>query len=587
MTHAPAAKKQDDSLDQRSKHPDIDGGWGWWVVFASFAIHIVTDGVTYTLGIFYVEWLDYFNSGKAETSWIASILVGVTLCSGPISSGFVNKYGCRAVTIAGTIIAGVCLILSVFAKNVFTLYITIGFGCGFGFGMIYLPAIVSVTMYFERLRSLATGIAVCGSGFGTVVFAPLTQVLISEYKWQGCLLVIAGITFFCAIFGYMFKPLDLDKYEQVEPVITETPSLNNNNNNNGKFKSQNGENQNLLAPPHHITRSLSIGNDFASKTNSNGQKNGYIDRNGDEKTRFPLSLSQPLLNVPQITEKRSLKNVGSGTLDRPDAFYTGSTHNLARQRSTHSVHSANKYGSLKRRSNNEEVDEQVQVCGCIPCSQETHDTIKKMMSFGLLRDPIFILFAVSNFLTSIGFNMPYVYIAAQAEVLQINKQNASLLISTIGAANTIGRIILGYISDKPWINRLHVYNICLTICGVSTALSAFCFEFWGLAIYSAVFGFTIGAYVGLTSVILVDLLGLDNLTNAFGLLLLFQGIASFVGPPIGGWLYDISGLYEPAFILAGIAIAISGLILYFIPPLQRHLEKKEKEKQQNIMMRDL
>lgn len=34
--------------------------------------------------------------------------------------------------------------------------------------------------------------------------------------------------------------------------------------------------------------------------------------------------------------------------------------------------------------------------------------------------------------------------------------------------------------------------------------------------------------------ITVDLLGLDKLTNAFGMLLLFQGIASFVGPPIAG-----------------------------------------------------
>jgi MFS family permease len=48
------------------------------------------------------------------------------------------------------------------------------------------------------------------------------------------------------------------------------------------------------------------------------------------------------------------------------------------------------------------------------------------------------------------------------------------------------------------------------------------------------FIFFTGAYVGLTSVILVDLLGLENLTNAFGLLLLFQGIASIVGPPVGG-----------------------------------------------------
>lgn len=52
--------------------------------------------------------------------------------------------------------------------------------------------------------------------------------------------------------------------------------------------------------------------------------------------------------------------------------------------------------------------------------------------------------------------------------------------------------------------------------------------------YSTVFGFTIGAYVGLTSVILVDLLGLERLTNAFGVLLLFQGIASLVGPPLAG-----------------------------------------------------
>lgn len=68
----------------------------------------------------------------------------------------------------------------------------------------------------------------------------------------------------------------------------------------------------------------------------------------------------------------------------------------------------------------------------------------------------------------------------------------------------------------------------------ATTFSAFCPSFYTLAIYGSVFGFTIGAYVGLTSVILVDLLGIDKLTNAFGLLLLFQGIASLIGPPMAG-----------------------------------------------------
>jgi MFS transporter, MCT family, solute carrier family 16 (monocarboxylic acid transporters), member 14 len=293
-----------------------------------------------------------------------------------------------------------CLILSVFAKNVFTLYITIGFGTGFGFGMIYLPAIVSVTMYFEKYRSLATGIAVCGSGFGTVVFAPLTNYLIVNYKWQGALLVIAGVVFFCSVFGYMFKPLNLDEVEsQTTPSIN---GNNNNNNNNVKYNSSDRDfsNSSLLSPNNHqqIIRSHSIGNDMIK----NGSANGKIPKDNDEKSRLALSLSQPLLNDSKDTSltSRSLKSAGSGTLNRPDAFYTGSLHNIAKHRSTTSVHSGgDRYGSLRRRSENQEVDDRLEVCGCIPCSQETHDTITQMMSFSLLKDPVFILFTVSNFLT--------------------------------------------------------------------------------------------------------------------------------------------------------------------------------------------
>lgn len=53
-----------------------------------------------------------------------------------------------------------------------------------------------------------------------------------------------------------------------------------------------------------------------------------------------------------------------------------------------------------------------------------------------------------------------------------------------------------------------------------------------------------------------------------------------------GWLYDITGKYEPAFIVAGVSIAISGLILYFIPPLQRYVAAKEAESNA-IQMREL
>lgn len=111
----------------------------------------------------------------------------------------------------------------------------------------------------------------------------------------------------------------------------------------------------------------------------------------------------------------------------------------------------------------------------------------------------------------------------------------------------------------------------------ASILAIFCKDFTTLMVYSVVFGFTIGAYVGLTSVILVDLLGIEKLTNAFGLLLLFQGIASLVGPPLAGLLYDLTQTYVPAFVMAGVMITVSGVVLFAIPPLQRRKAKKDKE----------
>ena len=116
----------------------------------------------------------------------------------------------------------------------------------------------------------------------------------------------------------------------------------------------------------------------------------------------------------------------------------------------------------------------------------------------------------------------------------IKSEKASYLLSIVGISNTISRVVLGYVSDKPWVNRLYLYNTALTFCGIGTCMSIWLGNFGGQAFYAAVFGSTSGAYVGLTSVVLVDLLGMERLTNAFGLLLMFQGIASLIGPPVCG-----------------------------------------------------
>ena len=110
-----------------------------------------------------------------------------------------NKWGCRTTAIIGSVVACAAFAISTLSNSVVMLMVTYGIVGGIGFGMIYLPAIVSVGYYFEKKRALATGIAVCGSVFGTFVFAPVAAFLLEIYDWKGANLILYDLILNCAV----------------------------------------------------------------------------------------------------------------------------------------------------------------------------------------------------------------------------------------------------------------------------------------------------------------------------------------------------------------------------------------------------
>ena len=174
-------------------------------------LHFISDGVTYTFGIFFTALLKDFQSSKALAAWVPSIMTGITYGVGPIASALTNRYGCRPIAITGTTLAALGFLLSSFADNVVTLYATIGVLAGFGFGLIYLPAIVCLTQHFSRHLALATGLAVSASGIGTALFAPLTEQLVQRNGWRLAMQIIAFLLLFSGLFALSFRqPKELD-----------------------------------------------------------------------------------------------------------------------------------------------------------------------------------------------------------------------------------------------------------------------------------------------------------------------------------------------------------------------------------------
>lgn len=121
-----------------------------------------------------------------------------------------------------------------------------------------------------------------------------------------------------------------------------------------------------------------------------------------------------------------------------------------------------------------------------------------------------------------------------------------------------------------WISASLVYAICMAPCGAVTALVPLLRTYEWLPIISGLFGLLVAANYALSSIILVELTTLERFTNAYGLLLPVQSIANLVGPPLTGWIYDLTVTYDLSFYIAGFFIAISGVMLIILPAMGKY-----------------
>ena len=82
---AAAEEESDEEPEEgESMEPPLppDGGYGWVILFASFICNMLVDGVCFTFGLFYLEFLAYYGESRAKTSWVGSVLNGMYLSMG-------------------------------------------------------------------------------------------------------------------------------------------------------------------------------------------------------------------------------------------------------------------------------------------------------------------------------------------------------------------------------------------------------------------------------------------------------------------------------------------------------------------------
>jgi hypothetical protein len=165
---------------------------------------------------------------------------------------------------------------------------------------------------------------------------------------------------------------------------------------------------------------------------------------------------------------------------------------------------------------------------------ETKTILLSTMDKSLLHNWNFLLFCASHFILFMWIGIPYVYLVDKSILIGITKARAAFLLSIIGISRTAGQLILGFLGDLPQINTLGLYAGSIIMCGIVTITVPVCTEYISLSFYAVIFGFAVSATYALQMICIVNIVGLERSTSAFGLLQLAMGIATLLGTPISG-----------------------------------------------------
>ncbi|KAH9424232.1 hypothetical protein DERP_004414 [Dermatophagoides pteronyssinus] len=549
----------------------IDGGFGWVVVFASFMCNVIVDGIIFSFGILLPEISAEFNETKATTAWIGSLQTGLYLIVGPLVSALAIRYDCRKITAVGSVLAAIGFVLSYFCTNVITLYLTFGVLGGIGFGFVFLPAIVTVGYYFEKKRAFATGIAVCGSGIGMFIMAPIMHFLVEQYGWRVSVLILAVITLFCAVFGSFFRPIKYDPRTDEEipapGAIQPKPLLMRIKEARAAAWARSEEelseesptsSQNSAPPPY--SEVLEVVRTPTEDRMVSFSKNSLFQTSIENRIRTRST-------IETIGSRNNLQTVKKIPTPRDEMLYSNLSLVVIPQSRSYANLRSQSMGTIAKSG---EID--------VPSFCSGFD-------LSLLKRPSFVLLALSGFLCLVGFFIPFIYLSDRAKLLGCSPDKCAFILSIIGIANTFGRVMCGWAADSR-VNALLLNNIALTVGGIATFISPIVFNsYYSLIFYGSIFGVSVASFATLRSVITAELLGLEKLTSAFGLLLLFQGLAVTIGSPIAGWFFDITGSYDYSFYLSGSAIALSGVMCYPLNAIaaweKRFFDEKEQSTNDN------
>ncbi|KFH64400.1 hypothetical protein MVEG_10225 [Podila verticillata NRRL 6337] len=183
-----------------------------------------------------------------------------------------------------------------------------------------------------------------------------------------------------------------------------------------------------------------------------------------------------------------------------------------------------------------------------------------IFDFSLFREPGFVTMYFMGVLVTFGYLTPVYLLPNYVTDIGMDPKTGATLVSIFSAVNAVSRVILGIAADK--FGRFNILALCTILGGLS------CYIFWlnthnlAMAVVFVIFyGANGGGFVSLFPVVAAEVIGVERLSAAVGLLYSSNLFGNLLGTPIASAIVTASGgSYTWAIVFAG-TIPILGAIL--------------------------
>lgn len=155
----------------------------WLIVLAAIGIHI-SIGSVYAWSVLTKPIMQAMGFSLQEVTWTFSLAILFLGTSAGFLGTYVEKYGPRRSGLFSMCFFVSGLLGTAYAltqHSLLLLYLFYGVIGGIGLGTGYITPVSTLVKWFPKNRGLATGLAIMGFGFASLVAGPLMQFLVARF----------------------------------------------------------------------------------------------------------------------------------------------------------------------------------------------------------------------------------------------------------------------------------------------------------------------------------------------------------------------------------------------------------------------